>query len=147
MRQQEIIQETMEGVSRAFEDFLKWSKGHKGCTRGELEDKAEGLREAVRVALEAGVAIQGEGDLTEGVLCSCGGKGVFQGYRERQVMTCFGPIRVRRVYFTCERCGQGIFPPGGAVGDVRGMERRSHGADIMDSASYLFLSRGVGGSG
>lgn len=145
--QQEIVQETIEEVSQAFEGFLEWSKDHKGCTLRELEDKAGRLREAIRVALEAGVAIQGEGNPTEGVVCSCGGKGVFQGYRERQVMTRFGPIRVRRAYFTCERCGQGIFPPGGAVGDVRGMERRGHRADSVDSASHLFLSRGIGGSG
>jgi len=36
--------------------------------------------------------------------------GSFQGYREQQMMTSQGVIRVKRAYFTCERCGRGFSP-------------------------------------
>jgi hypothetical protein len=35
-----------------------------------------------------------------------------KGYRERQVVTQSGEIRVRRAYYYCESCKEGIFPPG-----------------------------------
>jgi hypothetical protein len=35
-----------------------------------------------------------------------------KGYRQRQVVTQSGEIKVRRAYYYCQSCKQGIFPPG-----------------------------------
>jgi len=129
------IMKALEEVMRSAQELLEWSEAHPGSTLRELEERAKVWKaEAVTKVLEAAVALQGEGRVQEGAValqgegrvqegsCSCGGKWVFQGYRERQVMTSQGVIRVKRAYFTCDRCGAGIFPPGGAVANPGGVE-------------------------
>jgi len=109
----EIIQEVVQRSAESVEDFLQWSQEHQGCTLSELEKELNRrVGGVVREALEAGVALQEDKGVVQDAKCSCGGKGVFQGYRERQVVSGVGVIRMKRAYFTCERCGQGFFPPG-----------------------------------
>ncbi len=97
-------------VTRLTEELLQWTKAHPNCTLRELEEHVQEwkTRTGTRL-LEAAVATQGTGMRAEGT-CSCRGQWMSQGYRERQVMTSQGVIRVKRAYFTCERCGQGFFP-------------------------------------
>jgi hypothetical protein len=109
-------------VIRSMEELLQWAEAHPGCTLRELEERIQEWKTRVGVqVLEAAVVMQGTGRGAEGT-CSCGGEWVFQGYRERHVMTSQGGIRVKRAYFTCERCGQGFFPPGPGEGDSGGLE-------------------------
>ena len=116
------IMKALEEVMRSAQELLEWSEAHPSSTLRELEERAKVWKaEAVTKVLEAAVALQGEGRVQEGS-CSCGGRWVFQGYRERQVMTSQGVIRVKRAYYTCDRCGAGIFPPGGAVANPGGVE-------------------------
>jgi hypothetical protein len=99
-------------ITRSVEELLRWAQDHPHCTLEELEERVQQWKaRAATQLLEAAVKQQGTGALSEET-CSCGGRWVFQGYRERAVMTSQGLIRVRRAYFTCERCGAGIFPPG-----------------------------------
>jgi len=73
-------------------------------TLRELEERVQQWKTRMgRQLLEEALALQGEGKQPEGT-CSCGGQWVFKGYRSQ------GLIRVKRAYFTCERCGQGFFP-------------------------------------
>jgi len=104
-------------IERSAEELLQWAKAHPRCTLRELEERIQEWKTRVGVqVLEAAVAMQGAGRRAEG-RCSCGGEGVFQGYRERYVMTSQGGIRVRRAYFTCADCGQGFSPLGRGEGD------------------------------
>ncbi len=96
--------------------------------------------------LETAVAMQGTGRWAEG-RCSCGGQWVFQGYRERQVTTSQGVIRLQRAQFTCERCGQGWFPLGRGKGDCGGLECRGARAGAVDSPGDAFISGSRGGLG
>ena len=122
MEGEELIRRVVEGVAQSAQELLKNSKANPGRTLRELEEEVKALKAKIGAqALEAAVALQGEGRVQEGS-CSCGGRWVFQGYRERQVMTSQGVIRVKRAYYTCDRCGVGIFPPGGAVANPGGME-------------------------
>lgn len=41
----------------------------------------------------------------------CGGKLRNKGQRTKQVVTLRGETSVKRNYYQCEACGQGIFPP------------------------------------
>ncbi len=42
----------------------------------------------------------------------CGQAMRHKGYRDKAVITRTGEVVVRRVYYYCERCRKGIFPPG-----------------------------------
>ncbi len=42
----------------------------------------------------------------------CGEQMTFKGYRKRQVETEAGGMELKRAYYTCAGCRQGIFPPG-----------------------------------
>jgi len=104
-------------IERSTQELLQWAKEHPKCTLKELEERIQKWKTHTGVQLlEAAVAMQGTGRWAEG-RCSCGGQWVFQGYRERQVTTSQGVIRLKRAYFTCERCGQGFFPLGRGEGD------------------------------
>lgn len=43
---------------------------------------------------------------------TCGKRLRMKDYRSRRVVTEAGEINMRRAYYYCEACGQGIFPPG-----------------------------------
>jgi len=107
---------------RSAEEILQWAKAHPTCTLRELEERIQQWKTRMGTQLlEATVATQGTGRWAEGT-CACGGQWVFEGYRGREVMTSQGVIRVKRAYFTCERCGQGFFPPGPTERDSGGLE-------------------------
>jgi uncharacterized protein with PIN domain len=46
----------------------------------------------------------------------CGAMMRHRGYREKQMVTRTGEVKVRRAYYRCPTCGRGLFPPGQAVG-------------------------------
>lgn len=108
----QAMQDLSAEITRSVEELLQWAKDHPHCTLEELEERVQQWKtRAAAQLLEAAVQQQGAGAPPEEA-CSCGGRWGFQGYRERVVMTSQGPIRVKRAYFTCERCGAGFFPPG-----------------------------------
>lgn len=117
-----MSQEVVHQMSHVLESVLDWSEAHPGATLQQLEEQVgKAMGQLRSQLLEAAVARQGSGQMQD-EHCTCGGKWVFQGYREREVMTAQGNIRIRRAYFTCDRCGAGIFPPGPAIANGRGME-------------------------
>ncbi len=96
----------------AMEAFLTWSETHQGATLRELEERAAQTLQTIKeLLMEAGIAQQGIGERPSQP-CACGGAWVFKGYKEREVMTQHGRVRIRRAYYVCDRCGAGIFPPG-----------------------------------
>lgn len=117
-----MTQEVVQQMSHLLESVLEWSRMHPGATLLQLEEQVGKTMDQLRTQLmAAAVAQQGTGAYPSEP-CRCGGRWVFEGYREREVMTTQGSIRIRRAYFTCDRCGAGIFPPGPAVTDDGGME-------------------------
>jgi anaerobic glycerol-3-phosphate dehydrogenase len=98
-------------IMQSMQALLQWAQEHPQCKLSELEERVQKVKTAIGAQLlEAAVAQQGQVGLAE-ERCSCGGAWVFAGYRKRQVMTSQGVICVKRAYYTCERCGQGFFPP------------------------------------
>ena len=47
---------------------------------------------------------------------ACGQKMKTKGKRRRRIVTEAGEIEVERLYYHCSACGQGLFPPGSALG-------------------------------
>ncbi len=43
---------------------------------------------------------------------TCGERTTFKGYRQRQLETAAGAVTLKRAYYYCATCRQGIFPPG-----------------------------------
>jgi DNA-directed RNA polymerase subunit RPC12/RpoP len=43
---------------------------------------------------------------------ACGKRLTLKDYRNRQVVTEAGEVELRRAYYYCGDCGQGVFPPG-----------------------------------
>jgi hypothetical protein len=43
---------------------------------------------------------------------ACGKRLTLKDYRTRQVVTEAGEVELRRAYYYCQECGQGVFPPG-----------------------------------
>ena len=81
--QQEVIQETLEEVQQKLQELLEWSASHPGLSLRELEERVQRTERQMRErVMEKVVELQGAGKLEE-ERCSCGGKLVFQGYRER----------------------------------------------------------------
>jgi hypothetical protein len=63
------------------------------------------------LALASRAAVLGAGGRP--VCPACGGPLHDQGSRERTIVTTGNePVRLKRDYATCARCGSGLFPPG-----------------------------------
>lgn len=111
------------------EDLKKKLKEHydeliermRGKQKGPGEIRLEDIEEA---ALEIGRAVQSAvtRELVEqseaqerGKRPKCptgGGSMRNKGYREKDLVTRSGEVRVKRKYWDCEKCESGIFPPG-----------------------------------
>jgi hypothetical protein len=94
------------------EEIVEWSRRNPGRSLRELEEKVGQLKGVMEKVMEAAVASQEEYPPVKVDSCACGGDRVSKGYREREVVTKWGPIKVKRAYFQCEKCGEGFFPPG-----------------------------------
>jgi len=81
------------------------------------------LDEIVRAALRAGaefersvveqLAANGQSDTSLVPACPrCGRPMVLKGSRRRRVETQAGEMELKRAYYTCADCQQGLFPPG-----------------------------------
>lgn len=91
------------------EEIIEWSRRNTGSSLRELEEKVGHLKEVMEKVIEAAVPSQEEYPPVEVDPCACGGERVSKGYREREVVTKWGSIKVKRAYFQCEECGEGFF--------------------------------------
>lgn len=81
----------------------------KEMTITEIEDVIGDLEKDFRERVLS--EMMGEQE-TQTLSCpECGGKLRNKGQRIKQVVTLRGETSVKRNYYQCEACGQGIFPP------------------------------------
>jgi uncharacterized protein with PIN domain len=79
----------------------------------ELDRRLHQLRALMLtdLALASGAAVLGAGERP--VCPACGGPLHDEGSRERTIVTMGNePVRLKRDYATCARCGSGLSPPG-----------------------------------
>ncbi len=82
----------------------------------EVEEQVQKLVFRLGLDLLQGVIPRiGPGYQTEGLLCECG-KMEFERYQPKSVLTLFGPLTVRRAYYTCAPCHRGQAPLDAALG-------------------------------
>lgn len=88
----------------------------KRPTEAQLEDIEQtaltaGQRLAHAVTME--LVAESAAELPAWPQCpTCGQKMKAKGKRRRRVVTESGEVRLKRTYYHCAACGQGIFPPG-----------------------------------
>jgi len=85
-----------------------------GLTLTEIEQVVLAAGQQLQRALTEKLLAAGEAERREPrPLCRrCGGRMRHKGYRDKRVVTETGEVLLRRAYFYCETCRQGIFPPG-----------------------------------
>lgn len=86
----------------------------EGMTLGDIEAVVLAAGRRFQASLmEAMAEAAGAQERGQNPRCpACGGKMRHQGYRRRSIATWAGEVRLRRAYFRCQACGQGLFPPG-----------------------------------
>lgn len=101
-----------------------------GAETGDLETAESTVRDRMLAiggrVLEASVAARGTGKAGSRIRCECGAEAVCEGYRRKQVQTVVGWITIRRAYYACPGCGQGLAP----LDDALGLERDSHSPGV-----------------
>lgn len=73
--------------------------------------------ELTSLLVESMVEVQRQQQAGPGPRCAgCGQEMQAKGQKRRRVITTQGEIELKRTYYYCDRCRQGLFPPGPAVG-------------------------------
>ena len=78
----------------------------------DLEASEMAIRESMHqvggVILEKVVNAEGRGYRGTQLDCGQGHPAQFVEYRQKQLLTVLGPVRVERAYYYCEECGHGV---------------------------------------
>ena len=80
----------------------------------ELEEIAlNGGRLLEEALIKAQVAGPQIGQAVPGPTCpTCGAEMRYKGHKRKRLVTQAGEVEMERAYYYCERCRQGLFPPG-----------------------------------
>ncbi len=92
--------------------FLDWMVQVEGSPSLEQVEE-QVLKLVFRLGLDllqGSLGLLGSGYQTESPRCSCGQEMVFERYQEKGVLSLFGPLTVRRAYYTCHPCHRGHAP-------------------------------------
>lgn len=110
----------MKGKVEAILDALLAEKGEPGAiTLSEIEQLVQEAGERVKAELTAGLVRQAseEDRAAAGPLCArCGQRMHYKGQKGKYIETETGPVEVKRAYYYCPTCREGVFPPGPTVG-------------------------------
>lgn len=118
--------ELLGAAEAAIDELQAWCDAHPGYRLLELEEQARAIRQRlmgeVMSSLVAGRATRGSAG--EVVCDKCGGRMGDKGEQSRTVGGPEGPVRLRRHYYYCPSCREGLFPPGPGTGiDQAALER------------------------
>lgn len=107
------LQDEIAGIVRQEVSlFVDWMVQREGVP--PLEEIEEQVRDLVfRLGLDllqGAINLVGSGYQAEGPRCECGAAMEFERYQGKSVLTLFGPLTVRRAYYTCAPCHRGQAP-------------------------------------
>lgn len=122
-RKAEFLQE----AELLFDELLDWEEGTRAPTLTEIEEVILTLRERVGRKMATGVLEHQEaGTPVPGPACpKCEQEMRYKGEKETGIESRLGVLELERGYYYCEKCRQGLFPPGQTTGVVaETMERR-----------------------
>jgi uncharacterized protein with PIN domain len=108
-----LKEELMEELEAVIEQLLAEQGKAGALTISDIEEVVLAAGKEIQARLtERLVEVNAEGEQKPGACPLCGGKLRHKGYREKDVVTRTGEVRVKRAYYYCDTCRQGIFPPG-----------------------------------
>lgn len=107
-------------LDQVLEDALDRAR-QEDVDLGELEEVTQtSMQQLGQCFLELLVeAVQSE-ERAEAVPCRCGGRAEFERYRKGTVVTTVGQIEVRRAYYLCPKCHEGVYPVDERLGFMAG---------------------------
>lgn len=96
-----------------IDELLDWHEGAEGPTLTEIEDIVLKLRKQLSERItETLVEDQDTAHPVPGPSCpSCGREMHYKGMKSVTVESRAGEVKVRRAYYHCRLCQQGLFPP------------------------------------
>lgn len=108
----------LEGAAKAaIAKVLSERKRPAEASLAEIEQAALAAGAEIQKAIAAELAQASAAALPPWPDCpACGQKMKTKGKRRRRIVTEAGEIEVERLYYHCGACGQGLFPPGSALG-------------------------------
>jgi YgiT-type zinc finger domain-containing protein len=111
---EQIKAELMKRYEKEVEELLDWQEKTEAPNLTQIEDailkSRKRLSEGMAKELLAGEISR---EPEQAPACpKCGGKTVDKGKRPQVIETRLGTLRMERVYYYCEACGEGFFPPG-----------------------------------
>jgi hypothetical protein len=109
----------MKAKMEAILDELLVEKGNpEAITLSEIELLVQEAGERVKAELTAGLVRQAseEDRSAAGPLCAgCGQRMHYKGQKGKYIETETGSVEVKRAYYYCPTCREGLFPPGPTV--------------------------------
>jgi len=109
----ELKRELLEEVEAIIDRLLANKKPAEEITLMDIEQVVLAAGRQFQAMLTERLAERREAVREVVTECpTCGGKLRHKGYRSRQVVTETGEVTIKRVYYYCEHCRKGFFPPG-----------------------------------
>lgn len=115
-RREQLRQQLQTKAAAIIDDLLTRSETEE-LTLSEIEAwVGEAKFELTRQLVQSVVELQAEQAAVPGPRCEgCGQEMHYKGPKKRRIITSQGEIEVKRPYYYCAECRQGLFPPGSAT--------------------------------
>lgn len=102
----------MKDIEVEIDRMLASKPRNEEITLRDTEKTAVGVGERLKEVIAQALLENHREQAKEGTCPSCGKRLGMKDYRSRRVVTEAGEVELRRAYYYCEGCEQGIFPPG-----------------------------------
>lgn len=123
-----MAQEVDRMVRRVFQDIERL--GHVDLEASEMAIRASSHRMGGRL-LEQLLNADGGGYRGAHTQCGKGHRAEFIEYRDKQLLTALSPVEVKRAYYHCKQCREGVIP-------------KDHNLDIVDTSFSPGVRRMMG---
>ena len=113
-RREQMKTELMKRLEKEVERLLDWQAKTKQPNLTEFENAVLASRKKISESmLDTLIAGELSREPEQAPECpKCGGETVNKGKRPQIIETRLGTLRMERVYYYCEACQRGFFPPG-----------------------------------
>jgi hypothetical protein len=101
----------VRAAEAVYEELIGWRQRHPEASFDEIADQITPRRQALLAPLLAQLAQTADERIEAPVCETCGQPLRYKGTPQRQVAHREGEATLRRAYWYCDSCPQGVFPP------------------------------------